>query len=207
MPFFSLNRDAGDWLLVWSRMLHPTDDTAAIRYAAALIHKVHGSRRKLVIDPLLYGDSLPDIEKDALDRVERANNAGAVLHYVRKMGLRGKKVGLRMAYEHRDGVLQSSGRKYGESRVKSDFYEFRTVAHLWCAHTFTNITNANAEPVKALLRKDMPYFLAVAECYRKFGEEWTALRRKNPEPLLYSEETWKVPDDYPLPEFSFTVDS
>ena len=129
------------------------------------------------------------LEKDALERMERAENAGAVVHYLWEAKVRGEQAGLTRAYEERDKALATSRRKFGEVRVRNNFYEFRSVAHLWCARFFTSSSISHTGPRKYSMREAMQFFLAVAEHYRRFGEEWRAPRRKDPEAL--------VPRQYP----------
>jgi hypothetical protein len=219
MPELLLFGDQSDFVLVWTRMIFASDDEAAMSYFSALVAQNHddlvsASYAKDFVEQLLNADSLADIESDAVNRIERGRNAGAVLHYVRKMVVRGEKEpSINKACQERDSVLQRSGRKYGESRVKRDWVAFRSVAHLWAVHTFVELSppdeQVGASPIFDAIRDDLPHFLAVAELYRQFGESQSSSRqmRRRRTTLLDPKATWTVPENYPLPEVTFTVDT
>ena len=88
--------------------------------------------------------------------------------------------------------------------------KYKPVAHLWAAwHEFTGDSKADLQAalsgsIHNPLLDDFPRFLAVAEYFRKFGEGTKTSRphKGRNEFFLDANETWQVPDNYPLPAIS-----
>ena len=88
--------------------------------------------------------------------------------------------------------------------------KYKPVAHLWAAwHEFTGDSKADLQADLSgfshnPLFDDFPRFLTVAEYFRKFGEGTKTSRphKGRNEFFLDANETWKVPDNYPLPAIS-----
>jgi hypothetical protein len=219
MPEMTMVESHADWVLVWTRMVGASDEEFAKNYFSALAAHNPGDllaapHAALTVPQLLNAPSLDAIEQEAVERIARGRNAGAVLHYLRKMVVRGvKEPSINKAIRERDFVLQRSGRKYGESRVKSDWREFRSVAHLWAAHTFVEFhcphVASDASATFDAMRQDLPFFLAVAESFRGFGESWSSARQKkgSTTTLLDPTATWRPPSGYELASFEYKIDT
>jgi hypothetical protein len=88
--------------------------------------------------------------------------------------------------------------------------KYKPVAHLWAAwHEFTGDSKPDLQAALSgfshnPLSDDFPRFLAVAEYFRKFGEGTKTPRSHEGrnEFVLDANETWQVPNNYPLPAIS-----
>jgi len=102
--------------------------------------------------------------------------------------------------EYRDG----SEPNRSERSIRTDLATYRTVAHLWAAAShFINYEHCGPS-AGVLNRTDLPYFLAVSEQYRVFGESWTPPRNPRLGPILDPANTWRVPPGTMLPEVEWT---
>jgi hypothetical protein len=102
-----------------------------------------------------------------------------------------------------------------EKTIRTAFYKYRSVAHLWTAcslmaHQFTLPSMQVLDDLDIAIAvektiEDLGVFLAVSENMRRFGEGHVLPRRKDMETLLNPAASWRPALGAPLPDISVTV--
>lgn len=159
--------------------------------------------------------SRDELVREAAKENARGADAGAVLMHLYEMAASNapepstrKAIGTRVSFLERTDVLFRDGSEPNRSEriVRINLERHRCVAHLWAAVVHLHLKTHDLAKTAELIHKDLPFVLAVAEKYRRFGEEWTAERSKPKKPFLNAEKTWRVPEWYALPAVGWSPD-
>ena len=216
------------WLL--SFMIYPNVEQQKDReklIAALFFHTLYksgykGSVPHVIAERLLYSPPPEKLTSLVSNMYLRGRLAGSVLCALHKMCLDGvSEPSIKKArfLVHKDleetTTLSGKSTKCSTKKLAQCFEEFRSVVHLHAAmynldgpvHRSHNISGENSysinllKVVMLLCNGDgIRFFLAVAERYRKFGEQFCPARQKNPAQLLAPGSTWTPPSGFPLPE-------
>lgn len=220
MPILPL----GDWenepaeatLVLWSVMLYPHRPKQRQEwYATNLAETLAESQEWFqnhshlvtpeLVQILLRTPPIEKIRESSTQALDRGSMAGDVLLFIKMLLTHGleasvdKAVYLVVAFGRLASVMGVQLPKNRQS-VWDAWRDYQSVAHLWAAY---NLGHHYNPPEWVTLRSftSLAAFLARAEFFRQFGTHHVSnpKYRKNPGPILPPENTWMVPEQFPLP--------
>ena len=138
-------------------------------------------------------------------RIEHGGMAGEILVTIRQIHEYHRQIRADEPSTSKSIVIVAARRTIGTSILETAWRNFRSVAHLWAALVCGNLQARGVEFPREFdpsYLDSLPVFLALAENMRRFGEGLTTRAREEgkPKPILPPEQTWKVPEGFPLPE-------
>ena len=159
---------------------------------------------KNFVEILLNAPPFENLEKEASKKSIGGGIAGDILLYL----FRQKNIGIKPSIGKAQFLLEQAlllNRKHNEKikipfsikSFKNSWKRFRPVSHLWAALKYIILINEDKDYQDILNSEIFDHFLALAECFRKFGEETISERVDTP--IFNKNELWAVPEDYPLP--------
>jgi hypothetical protein len=194
-------------------MLYPDDELGQIRYASMRLANLLDENGTPELLELKYSrvlwdaPSREDISDMGLAQAKRGMAAGEVVWEVRNDDDNGvKEASINRSLKSLSKWLSPESQVYvdrerpkhiSKGMLRKDFEYFRPAGHLWAAAVYFQKYHPSgwagiADP-HSILFDNIPFFLAVAENYRHFGENWVAKRRSDRVSLLDAATTWKVP--------------
>jgi hypothetical protein len=157
---------------------------------------------------LSEGPSYGDIELRAIQRAHHGIVAGDILANIIRLaqyefdGSVHRAIQVMETYFQKyAGVLNLPG-KFSTKRaaMQAAWTEYKSVAHLWLAWRSVDNQDCKLYPIPA---KTLPFFLASADCYQRWGERY--IPRQGKVPTLDPEETWRIHTSFPLPDIRIKI--
>ena len=218
MPVIPLEKNSPfNVFRVMAVMAYPNDESSCNNFMASIVSKTAIEAGEDVplsfVKILLEAPSFENITNDFTKKGKYGCIAGDVLLYIFRL----KKIGavpsvrkamfiLRESYKASDGIGIDKARRtpLNEISFRKYWNEFKPVAHFWAAfRVFETMRERDSECPIPFDTENLSLFLAHTEFFRNFGESNMAERVHMP--TLNPDETWRVPDDYPLPSASVDV--
>lgn len=221
MPDLNMTGKAFDFFFVYAAMAHPRNELHRDEFVAALITKCMAEMAEenceseievpvSVLRVLLNAPSQDEIVERATDAVKKGAVAGDLLLFVAEMYLTGYerpsiRKAIYMAETYFSNASDGCGKRFSAKRsfIYECWKEYKPVSHLWAAFRasfFSHGVHGLPNLYETLLGGDLRKFLAFAEAFRIFGENYIQPDTKPREPVLRHQETWKVPEGFLLPE-------
>jgi hypothetical protein len=156
--------------------------------------------------------SRDEIEVEAKQEAHRGMDAGDILVLLHEMVASGiKEPSVRKAIKLRELHLRDRNYRLAdgstpnrsESTIRANLERHRPAAHLWAAASYFSTYPGESVTLSKALYQDLPFFLAVAEAYRRFGEHWVAIRDSTKKTFLNPQETLSIVGQLELPVIEF----
>ena len=230
MPELCLTGDTRkDAIIVLVTMFYPNDEErrnqllAQIRIDEATEDTVSASDAKLVLKATPFEDEMFVKDKS---RVIGGWFAGKILEFIAimdasKIDRPSKKKALFLLEKHLLGTRTVDGKavKYSNATTEKFWYGFQNAAHLWAAwNSFVEKESSPdgwspyldySKPIEELFScfsgEYLSEFLALAECFRQFGEKHYPSNQDYGSTLRRGE-TWRVPSGYSLPNLRVSLE-
>lgn len=160
----------------------------------------------------LDAPSRDEIEVEAKREAHRGMDAGDILVLLHEMVESGvKEPSVRTAIKLRQQHLRDRNYRLAdggtpnrsESTIRANLKRHRPAAHLWAAASYFSTYPNESVTLSTALYQDLPFFLAVAEEYRRFGELWVATRDATKKTFLNPQKTLRIVGQLDLPDIEF----
>jgi hypothetical protein len=221
VPNLHISGNPFDFFFVYASMAHPQNELHRDEFVASLITRVMTEENcefeietpVSVLRVLLNAPSLEEIVKRASDAARKGSVAGDLLCFVAEMCMTGcDRPSIRKAIYMTEGyfsnALDGHGKEFSAKRsfIYECWKEYKSVAHLWAAKRVCLLSPSMPSLYETLFGDDLAKFLAFAEAFRIFGENYIQPYTKPCEPLLPHQETWKVPEGFTLPKVNLWIE-
>jgi hypothetical protein len=222
MPYLELDGGMFDFCKIYAAMAHPDNERYRHEFEATHICQrilentnIEIENPKLLLKAILNSPSFEDVVKRSAISTGKGVVAGDVLRFLAQMHYAGQqepsvRKAVYLVKDYLSDAVDSFGNKGATSEIsiRKCWETYKPVAHYWAAFRACSLSPHNDFPKlsETLFGDELNKFLAIAEFFRRFAENFKPSRIKLQEPLLPIDDLWRIPENYKLPEISLDVD-